>query len=110
MDRRRTWTTAGLSSLLVAAGIAGLRLEHTHEQSWEWRWNPSPTPPKVAFEGRDYSRGQPLATLPPGDVRLGTTPGGGVVFGPPRPHRYAPTVLEVRSGGHLTGYALMGGP
>jgi hypothetical protein len=110
MSRRRAWTTVGLSSLLLVAGVAALRVEHTHQQSWEWRWNPSPAPPKVTFEGRDYSRGQALATLPPGAVRLGTTPGGGVVFGPPRPHPHAPTVLEVRSGEHLMGYALMGGP
>ena len=110
MNRRRTGTTVWQSSLLLVAGLAALRLEHTHAQSWEWRWKPSPAPPKLAFEGRDDSRGQPLATLPPGDVRLGTTPGGGVVFGPPHPHPHAPTVLEVESGGHLSGYALMGGP
>jgi hypothetical protein len=48
--------------------------------------------------------------LPAGEVPLGRTPGGGVIYGPPGPHLNAFIGVDVVASGNITGYALLGGP
>lgn len=102
-------------ALLVLAVIGGLgyvavHLRRVHDVGWEYRWTPSAAPPRISFEGRHYLRGSRQRALPPGEVPLGRTPGGGVIYGSAGPHQDAFIGVDVVWSGHITGYALSGGP
>ena len=94
---------------LVGPGYAAVHLQHVRTVSGEYRWTAAATAPLLLFEGRRYDK-RSVTTLPLGEVLLGRTAGGGLIYGPPEPHRYAVTVLTVVAGGQATGYALSGGP
>ena len=98
--------------LAVMSGLVyvAVHLRHVHDVGWEYRWNPSAAPPRISFEGRHYLRGSAESALPAGAVPLGRTPGGGVIYVLPGPHPTAPIGVEVVAHGHVTGYALSGGP
>ncbi len=98
------------SVLVGGLGYVGVHLRHVHDVSWEYRWSPSAAPPRIAFQGRHYLRAGSERSLPPGEVPLGRTIGGGVIYGPPGPHEYALIGVEVLANGKVTGYALSGGP
>ena len=105
------WVVAVLAVALLGTGFwAGVHAYHVHDESWQWRWTPTATPPKIRYEGRDYSRGGTHEHLEPGQVVVGRTAGGGVIYDVPGPDRYASTLLQVRDGRRVVGYELMGGP
>lgn len=113
--RHRLLSRSSVVTLVLLALVSGLlyvavHLRHVHDASWEYRWTPSAAPPKISFQGRDYHRGSRESALPAGEVPLGRTAGGGVIYGPPGPHPNAFTGVDVVANGHLTGYALSGGP
>ena len=101
---------AVLLALALGIGYVGVHLRHVHDLGWEYRWTPSAAPPRISFEGRHYLRGGVESGLPAGEVPLGRTPGGGVIYGPSGPHPNAFIGVDVMASGHVTGYALSGGP
>jgi hypothetical protein len=99
------------AALVAVALIAlGVRLVHVHEATWEWTLRPSAAAPLLAYGDRDYKRSRPDPGVEPSFERIGTSLGGGAVFGPPLPHENAPVYLQVRDGDVVYGYVLLGGP
>lgn len=103
----------GLALLVAAVVVAGaavcaVRMYRVHAAGWEWRLTPSAAPPKVHFAGRDYERGGDGVHVPRAYSRQGTTPGGGVVYGPAGSRTHV--IIYVRDGQESFEYALMGGP
>lgn len=98
-----------IAAIVSGLGVVAVHLRHIKEVSGEYRWTAVAAPPLLEFEGRHYGRSSPAALLI-GDVALGQTAGGGVIYGPAAPHPYALTGLRVVVGGQVTGYALSGGP
>ncbi len=95
--------------VIVVAAVALIQMARVHLESWEWRLAPSAAPPKVHFADRDYTRGSPKPSVPPGYVKRGETRGGGLIYtwstgGEPQ------VILYVRAGRGVWPYALMGGP
>jgi hypothetical protein len=99
-------------AVLVILGILGgsvARLVYVHEHTWEWSLVPSATTPKLEFAHRSYLPAAEQPEAPPGWSVQGRTMGGGIILAPPT-GPYVPTVIYVKSAGHLTGYGLSGGP
>lgn len=105
-SRRSRWIGV---LLLVVAAIAAVRAYQVHAYGWEWGLIPSAAPPKVVFDHRNYSRGQVQTSVPEGWSHQDDTMGGGEIFAPVS-NGHAPTVIDVRDGSTVWGYALMGGP
>jgi hypothetical protein len=109
--RLTRWVVAAIAVALLGTGFwAGGHMYHVHDESWQWRWTPTATPPKIRYEGRDYARGGTHEQLRPGQVVIGRTAGGGVIYDVPVKDRYASSLLQVRDGRRVVGYELMGGP
>ncbi len=110
--RRAKGWVYGLCPLVLVGGLGyvGVHLRHVHDVSWEYRWSPTAAPPRISFEGRHYLRAGTEPSLPAGEVPLGKTVGGGVIYGPPGPHEYALIGVEVLANGKVTAYSLSGGP
>jgi hypothetical protein len=109
--RRIRWLGTTLAVAILGVRLwAGAHVYHVHDESWQWRWTPSATPPKLRFEGRDYKRGGTYEHLKAGEIVVGRTAGGGIIYDLPGPNRYASTLLQVRDGRRLVSYELMGGP
>ena len=96
--------------VLVTSGSVLVHLERVHQRSSEWGWSPPAAAEKIQHLGRDYRRSTAAApSVPSAGIRLGTTEGGGRIFGTPR-GAAVPTVLHVVVGQDTYRYALVGGP
>jgi hypothetical protein len=95
--------------VLVCAAIVMFRLVRVHSQGWEWRLSPSAAPPRISFDGRSYLRSAPSSPIPAGDIRRGSTPGGGVIFAD-RDTQLTDTVVWVVTDQQIFVYELQGGP
>jgi hypothetical protein len=98
-------------AVLLTVGLlaVAVQVERVHRDTWEWTLRPSAAAPLLAFGGRDYKRTAPDLAVEPGFERIGTSRGGGAIFGPPLPHELTPVYLQVRDGEVVHGYVLMGG-
>lgn len=98
-----------MATVVLSGSAVALYLQHIKQMSGEYRWTAAATPPRLEFEGRRYERSS-HAALRTGDVALGRTAGGGMIYGPAKPHPYALTGLRIVASGIVTDYALSGGP
>lgn len=94
-------------AVVVVAALAW-RVMYVHDKTWEYRLFPSSTPPKVAYDQREYQRGNEIAKVETGFARSGKTMGGGLIYAPTG-YRTA-TVIDVADGARVVEYGLMGGP
>jgi hypothetical protein len=94
--------------LVVCVGVPLMRLYQVHEEGWEWRLTPSAAPPRLLFDGRSYLRGSAISHVPTGEVRHGSTPGGGALLADKDPR--TDTVVFVVAGQQTVEYSLQGGP
>lgn len=97
-----------MGSVVALAAALVFRVIYVHDRTWEYRLFPSSTPPKVAYDQRNYQRGDVVANVETGFVRTGKTMGGGLIYAPTG-HRTS-TVIDVVDGRRVVEYSLMGGP
>lgn len=99
--------TLSLAALTAtAAHLALVRLNYGI-----WTWTPGEDTPSIPFHGRHYLRGSQYPALPAGVERLADGPASSGIYSQPPVPGYAPTGLDLRyPDGHVTGYALSGGP
>jgi hypothetical protein len=99
----------GLCVAVAAAISVHLALVRLHYGVWAW--TPGQRTPSISFEGRRYLRGGDYPALPAEVVRLADGPAGSGIYSVPPIPGAALTGLFVRyPDGHITGYALSGGP
>ena len=95
--------------VLACAAIAAFRLVQVHSQGWEWRLSPSAAPPRISFDHRSYLRSTRPRAIPAGEVRRGSTPGGGTIFAD-KDTQVTDTIVWVVTAQQTFAYALQGGP
>jgi hypothetical protein len=88
--------------LLLAIWLVVVR-----ERTGQWGLRPAATPVRLDFHSRHYTRGG-REEIPPTGVRIGSSWGGGEVWG--AAGRRTPAVLWVRDGSTSYAYGLVGGP
>ncbi len=97
--------------LLPLTGLLNVvvQLAGVHAKSGEWAWSQSATPPKVHFNGVEYLRIRhpTFPDLPPEDVVVGKTPGGGVIFAAPADP--SSQLIYVHDDAHYAVYVRPGG-
>ena len=118
-------TTRRILSLLLGVAavvvvLLAVQVARVHHETGELRLTPSAAPPELHEAGRLYRRSAstPTSSLPRGTQEVGTTAGGGVLFGPqrfslegPATEPVVPTVIWVRDDdGNIWSYGLVGGP
>ena len=90
----------------IGAHLALVRLHYG-----VWAWTPGQDTPSISFHSRTYLRGREYPALPAGVERLADGPAGSGLYSLPPIPGSAPAGLFVRyPDGHITGYAISGGP
>jgi hypothetical protein len=110
----RPWQLGAFIGLgLVVAGIAlGLNYARTfHHEYGEYPWSKSALPPSMFYAHRDYQHPD-TATLTGKEVKVGKSPGGGVVYASTTSKKPVPTQIWVQDPSSKTvrSYTLVGSP
>jgi hypothetical protein len=108
--RSRRFVSIGLGLLACVLLVLAGQMIRVRSATGDWRLTSAAAPSKFRFDGRDYRLASAERSVPDGDVMIGHTAGGGLIYGPPGSRSNVSTVLDVRTHRELFGYALQGGP
>jgi hypothetical protein len=98
-------------AMLSAGSILGYRANGNYQRYGVYTLSPGRDTPRLKLAGRDYARGQVVREIPAFYVALGTSPGGGTIYGYDTDGGLVPpTIVVAYPDGHLRQYALQGGP
>ena len=98
--------------LVIAGVFVGVGfVKKSHDEYGQWPWARTAVPPTMYYDHRGY-KDRTSAALPATPLRVGKTPGGGLIFATTAVKKPVPTVIWVQdpTSHAVSRYALSGGP
>jgi hypothetical protein len=98
--------------LIIAGTFVGVGYSKKSKDEYgQYPWARTAVPPKMFYDQRNYKTGAP-GSLPAQAVRVGKSPGGGIIFATTTAKKPVPTVIWVQNPKThaVSQYPLSGGP